>query len=44
VTAAEASKLKWVLPVRIVPPLDVDATDLFLDSGDVARCCTEIHA
>eukprot|EP00952_Eustigmatos_sp_NYUAD-ZCMA_P004300 18942-Eustigmatos_ZCMA.PRE.1 len=40
VTAADTAILRWVFPVRVVPPRDVDVTDLFLDH-DVPRCSAE---
>lgn len=42
VTSNNTSKLKWMFPLRIVPPNDVDPTDLFLDHG-VSRCSVEVH-
>jgi hypothetical protein len=35
------SKLTWVLPVVLLPPPDVDPTDLFLDHN-VHKCSLEI--
>lgn len=42
VTPSNTSKLKWVFPLRIVPPSDVDPTELFLDHG-ASRCTVEMH-
>jgi hypothetical protein len=41
-TPTHTSKLRWDLPVRVCPPTDTDATDLFLEY-DIARCATELY-
>ena len=41
VTPATTSRLRWVLPLRVLPPLDSDPTDLLLDH-DLRRCATEL--
>ena len=40
-TPANTSRLRWVLPLRVIPPLDSDPTDLLLDHN-LRRCATEL--
>lgn len=40
-TPATTARLRWVLPLRVIPPLDSDPTDLLLDHN-LRRCATEL--
>ena len=41
VNATNTSKLNWAFPVKVVPPTDVDPTDLFL-AHNLQKCSLEL--